>query len=242
MLAQSSVEGQNVNLIRSRYVLAMLALVLLRPMCAAQTSDTSLGGDRQPFAPDMQPSRVFFGWPRQHYFEGDLWLPIHLVSRTRGLREATPLAGTRWTGRGWNLVFVPHFTFRQSDSKAVRSAPVLTPTFNPFLSSTRTASLSDPARAVKFSGSHHSSGRTGAARCGVCGSASDTTRTGRRDVSMPVRHERLTPRVRPSQPARDSMYVTAASRHITANWSSHRHIYSSTSNSPNDPRGLCEAA
>lgn len=113
-----------------RALFCALLVVLAARGEAQQSSD---GADAEPFAPLLRPSRFWPFWPSGALFEGDVYIPLPLRSRTGALRSVpqTVVDSSAYHGRGRTLTFLPHFTFRQSSDKAAPSAPVLTPTFNP---------------------------------------------------------------------------------------------------------------
>lgn len=118
--------------------LAVLLGLLWSGEAAAQvpptpaTDTNTTGVDTEPFAPLAKPSRFWPFWPSGALFEGEIFIPLPLMSRTERLRSVDPKQEAEsYVGMGQTLVFLPHFVFRQSSDKTVPSAPVLTPTFNP---------------------------------------------------------------------------------------------------------------
>lgn len=109
-------------------VLSASAVLIAVPVTALAQA-----GDPEPFAPLAGASKLWAFWPKGTYFEGDPMLPLALRSRTARVRTIPEDSRNgSWSAWGNTLSIIPRFTFRQSDAKSVRSAPVLTPTFNPY--------------------------------------------------------------------------------------------------------------
>ena len=100
--------------------------------CLGQTAlpTTARQFENVPFAPLVRPTQFWVGWPRGAYFEADPQIPLFLKSRTSQLRSVKDSLA-KGHGTGYTVIMLPHLVFRQSASGTVRSAPVLTPTFNP---------------------------------------------------------------------------------------------------------------
>ncbi len=95
------------------------------------TPATTTRFEPEPFAPFVRPTQFWLAWPKGAYFEADPTIPLFLASRTSELRSITDVTKPQSGRTGVTLVLLPHLTFRQLTSSAARSAPVLTPTFNP---------------------------------------------------------------------------------------------------------------